>query len=105
MQETTIIRTAIARDGYWSPLKISKTGRYNMYTDCIIRCKTRGYAVVRICNPYGGQPHFAVSTKKTITSFHTRGLDVVKAQSILPARGISVAGCMEFLKGGEHSCN
>ena len=58
------------------------------YGIAIIRCSGSGFALIGLCNPYGGDMHFAIDSGSG--RWHTRGLDDDQAREYLPRNGSSL---------------
>lgn len=86
----TKILNSIREKGYWGT-----PGETGTYALAIVRCAKKGYALVTICHPYGGSPHFAIP--EGTGKWHTQGLNVQQAQKHLPSYGESLKGLIDSL--------
>ena len=82
------VRRCIARDGYWAP-EHEGVG----YSPAIVRCARRGYAVISICRPAGGNEHFVVEGAGN-GAWHIGGLDAEAAREYLPQTGVGLAAAL-----------
>jgi len=79
------IRQTIVENGYYN---CEPKQSYGSYAVVIIKAGKRGYHLVSVCLPYGGNRHLCVPQGSG--TWHFRGMDVQGARGMLPNRGSSL---------------